>query len=146
MEETFFWQGAELSSLALSGFLSATLLPGSSEALLILSVNRGTVDPFWALWVVGLANTLGGLSTYFLGIWSVGQLVKRGKYRGPSTRAVELVGRWGIGALLFSWLPVIGDGLCFAAGWLKINWLGSLCAMLIGKILRYYVLIYWMLP
>ena len=33
------------------------------------------------------------------------------------------VQRWGAAALLFSWLPLVGDALCVAAGWLRLHWL-----------------------
>jgi membrane protein YqaA with SNARE-associated domain len=40
-------------------------------------------------------------------------------------------------ALLLSWLPVVGDGLCFAAGWLRLPLLGGVIAIAVGKIARY---------
>jgi membrane protein YqaA with SNARE-associated domain len=36
-----------------------------------------------------------------------------------------------------SWLPVIGDVLCLAAGWIKLNLLKSICFILLGKLARY---------
>jgi membrane protein YqaA with SNARE-associated domain len=44
--------------------------------------------------------------------------------------------------LFLSWLPVIGDGLCFAGGWLKLPLFFSVLAILIGKALRYSALAY----
>jgi membrane protein YqaA with SNARE-associated domain len=41
-----------------------------------------------------------------------------------------------------SWLPVVGDGLCLAAGWLQLRWLPSLLFIFVGKALRYWLLIY----
>jgi membrane protein YqaA with SNARE-associated domain len=45
----------------------------------------------------------------------------------------------GIWTLLFSWLPVIGDGVCFAGGWLKLPILPAIMMILIGKLARYVV-------
>lgn len=141
--EDFFWgPSAGLIGLAVSGFVSATLLPGSSEALLIVVVKQGAMDPLLPVAVVSVANTLGGFSTYWLGLWSQRQLVARGRYTPPSSRAVDGVRRWGAPALLFSWMPIVGDGLCLAAGWLGVGWLPSLIAMLLGKTLRYYTIVY----
>jgi membrane protein YqaA with SNARE-associated domain len=145
VEETLFLQGAGLLGLAISGFLSATLLPGSSEALLLIVVSQGTGSAILPVAVASLANTLGGLSTYWLGLYSKEALVRRGKIVEPSSRAVKLLKRWGAPLLVLSWLPVIGDGLCLAAGWLKMNFLLSTLAIFFGKTLRYCVLVYWLL-
>jgi len=46
-------------------------------------------------------------------------------------------------SLLLSWLPVIGDALCFAGGWLKLPlFLSSVC-ILVGKFARYCFIAYW---
>jgi len=145
VEESLFLQSAGLIGLALSSFLSATLLPGSSEALLLLIVGQDSMSPLLPLIVASVGNTLGGASTYWLGLWSERRLVERGKYREPSSRALDWVRRWGPPVLLLSWVPIIGDGLCLAAGWLRLGWLPSLIAILIGKTLRYCVLVYWFL-
>lgn len=60
----------------------------------------------------------------------------------PSAKAVERLRRWGAPVLLLSWLPIIGDPLCVAAGWLKIHWLLSLALIGIGKTARYLFVIY----
>ena len=149
MEEILFTPEAGLLGLALSSFLSATLLPGSSEVLLLLLVKQNTINPLLSLAVASTANTLGGLSTYWLGRWSQQGLAMWGRraehQQQPSSRAMEQVKRWGAPMLLFSWVPVIGDGLCLAAGWLKVAWLPGLIAMFIGKTIRYGVLVYWLL-
>ena len=54
-----------------------------------------------------------------------------------SGRALALAQRWGAAALLFSWLPVIGDALCVASGWLRHGWLPAAVAIGAGKAVRY---------
>jgi membrane protein YqaA with SNARE-associated domain len=44
--------------------------------------------------------------------------------------------------LLFSWLPVVGDGFCFAAGWLRLPFWLSVVAIAAGKALRYAAIVY----
>jgi len=56
-------------------------------------------------------------------------------------RAVERVQQWGSPILLLSWVPVIGDPLCVAAGWLRISWIGALLFIGVGKAIRYGVLL-----
>lgn len=117
-----------LGSLALSAFLAATVLPGGSEAvfagLLALRPELGTA----ALLTATAANTAGGMSTYLLG---------RLLPRKEGTPRLATVRRWGSVALLLSWVPLIGDALCAAAGVLRLNWAACLLWMALGKGLRY---------
>ena len=48
---------------------------------------------------------------------------------------------WGSPALLLSWLPLVGDPLCFAAGYLRLPFALSLLFIALGKIARYAVLL-----
>ena len=48
--------------------------------------------------------------------------------------------RHGAWALLLSWAPIIGDALCLAAGWLRLNVWASTAAIAVGKFLRYGVI------
>ena len=119
---------AALGGLALSAFLAATLLPGGSEAvfagLLVLRPELGLA----AMLTATVANTAGGMST-----WLLGRLLPRKE----STPRLALVQRWGSVALLLSWVPLIGDALCAAAGVLRLNWAACLLWMAVGKGLRY---------
>ena len=36
-----------------------------------------------------------------------------------------------------AWLPFVGDALCAAAGWLRVNWLAALGCMALGRLARY---------
>jgi membrane protein YqaA with SNARE-associated domain len=83
--------------------------------------------------VATLGNTLGGLTTY-----GIGRLVPHRKV--PSTRALDWVRRHGAFALLLSWVPLVGDALCAAAGWLRVKWWAAAIAMAVGKLARYLAL------
>lgn len=131
-----------LGGLALSAFLSSTLLPGSSEVVLLLLVRDGQLGVITLLSVASVANTLGGFSTYLLGFYAALGLIKSSRIKAPGPRAVRWAERWGYGVLLFSWLPVIGDGLCLAAGWLRVPWLPTLAAIFVGKAVRYAIIVY----
>jgi len=118
-----------LGGLFLSSFLAATLLPGGSEIVFaaVLAAGAG----LWPTLAVATAgNTLGGASSYL-----IGRLVPQAKLRG---RALDWVRRWGSPVLLLSWVPIIGDPLCVAAGWLRLNSGWSIVFMAVGKFGRYY--------
>jgi membrane protein YqaA with SNARE-associated domain len=49
------------------------------------------------------------------------------------------VKRYGAPALLLAWLPIVGDALCVAAGWLRLHWAAALGFMAAGRLARYIV-------
>jgi len=48
--------------------------------------------------------------------------------------------RRGAPVLLLSWVPLIGDALCVAAGWLRLNLWWSALFIALGKFGRYCVI------
>lgn len=126
-----------LPGLFLSAFISSTLLPGGSEALLAWVVaTRGEI---WLPVLVATAgNVLGSLLTFGMGFW----LQRRHPLRiltDKHQKARERLERFGPGTLLLAWLPVVGDPLCLVAGWMGFAWLPSLVLIAIGKLARYLV-------
>jgi membrane protein YqaA with SNARE-associated domain len=120
-----------LGALFVSSFLAATLLPGGSEAVLFGALKLHP-EQFWqTLGVATLGNTLGGMSSYL-----IGRVIPQGK----PLKGLETVRKYGSPALLLSWVPFIGDPLCVAAGWLRLNpWFATLF-IAIGKFARYWVI------
>ncbi|ADD78196.1 membrane protein YqaA with SNARE-associated domain [Pantoea sp. PA1] len=122
-------------SLLSSSFLSATLLPGSSEALLVALLIAKSASVYGLILVASLGNTLGGLTNIILG--RLLPLKRQGRWHET---AMTWLQRLGPAALLLSWLPVVGDLLCVLAGWLRFGWLPSILFLAIGKTLRYIVI------
>ncbi|MGY3098633.1 YqaA family protein [Pantoea agglomerans] len=118
-----------------SSFLSATLLPGSSEALLIALLIAKKTSVYGLLLAASLGNTLGGLTNILIG--RLLPLKRQGRWHDT---AMTWLQRLGPAALLFSWLPVIGDLLCVLAGWLRFAWLPAMLFLAVGKTLRYIVI------
>ena len=118
-----------------SSFLSATLLPGSSEALLIALLIAKKTSVYGLLVAASLGNTLGGLTNILIG--RLLPLKRQGRWHDT---AMTWLHRLGPAALLFSWLPVIGDLLCVLAGWLRFAWLPAMLFLAVGKTLRYIVI------
>lgn len=134
---------SELWLLFGSAFVSSTLLPGGSEALLLYYATQGE-QAVWLLWLVATAgNTLGGMSTWLLGRLIVWRFPAKSLENEKHQKALARMEKWGSPALLLSWVPLIGDPLCLVAGWLKINFFKALVFILVGKALRYAFLVMW---
>ena len=123
-------EAAGLWTLFASSFLAATLLPGGSEAVLF-GILKLHPELLWtAVGVATLGNTLGGMSSYLIG---------RVIPQKVELRGLPTVRQYGSPVLLLSWVPFLGDPLCVAAGWLRVNpWLSTLFIAL-GKFGRYLV-------
>ncbi|MCU7872253.1 MAG: VTT domain-containing protein [Candidatus Thiodiazotropha sp. (ex Lucinoma borealis)] len=129
------------TGLFIGSFLASTLLPGGSEALLLWELQK-TPDQAGLLWgIASLGNTLGGLSSWLIGWWLARRFPGQGLHNQRQRQALERIGRYGSPALLLSWLPVIGDPLCLAAGWSGVRLLPAILFIGIGKAIRYALLI-----
>ena len=133
---------AALWGLFASALLSSTLLPGGSEAVLVYLTCNEAHRHVTLLFVAAAGNTVGGMTS-----WGLGRLIgmkypARGLVKPAQQQAVARIQRWGSPALLLSWLPLVGDPLCVAAGWLRMHWLVSVVFIGVGKTARYAVLLY----
>jgi membrane protein YqaA with SNARE-associated domain len=120
----------ELAGLFLSSFLAATLLPGGSEVALFALLKLHPEQTVPALILATIGNTLGGMTTYAMARLLPQKLM-------PQKSA--MVARHGAPALLFAWMPIVGDALCAAAGWLRLSWLPCMLWMALGKGARYVI-------
>jgi membrane protein YqaA with SNARE-associated domain len=147
----FFTSDLSLWGLFLSSLLGATLLPGGSEFVLI-GVLKLHPELLWPALAIGtLGNTLGGMITFGMG-WMLPQRKGGSEAAGhppayssrvqtQQLKHVDKVRRYGTPALLLAWAPLLGDALCLAAGWLRLNpWQAALWMML-GKFLRYWLIV-----
>ena len=126
-----------LLSLFASSFLSATLLPGNSEVVLVAMLLSGVSQPWLLVLIATMGNSFGGRTNVILGRF----FPLREKSRWQE-KAVGWLKRYGAATLLLSWMPVIGDLLCLLAGWMRISWGPVLFFLCLGKALRY-VLVAW---
>lgn len=121
-----------LASLFASSFLSATLLPGNSEVVLVAMLLSGVSQPWVLVLIATMGNSLGGLTNVILGRFF--PLRKKSRWQ---EKAAGWLKRYGAATLLLSWMPVIGDLLCLLAGWMRISWGPVLFFLCLGKALRY---------
>jgi membrane protein YqaA with SNARE-associated domain len=124
-----------LLSLFASSFLSATILPGNSEVVLVAMLLAKVSQPWWLVVIATMGNSLGGLTNVILG-----RFFPQRKASRWQERATGWLKRYGAAALLLSWMPVIGDLLCILAGWLRLSWGPVLFFLCLGKALRYVAL------
>ena len=140
-----------LWGLFISSFLAATLLPGGSEAALF-AVLKAYPETLWiALIIATIGNTLGGMVSFGMG-WLLPQRKGGSEAAGHppaySSRVqahiqarqlkhIDMLRRYGTPALLLAWVPLIGDALCLAAGWMRFNGWQVMLFMAIGKFARY---------
>lgn len=120
-----------LAALFATSFVAATLIPLPSEAALFAYLQVYPEKTALAVAVATLGNTAGGMTSYL-----IGRLIPQKRL---NLRAVEWLRRYGAPATVLAWLPIIGDALCLAAGWLRIHWAAALAFMAAGRLARYIV-------
>ena len=126
-------------SLFITSFLAATILPLSSEVVLA-GLLAATTEPWWLLIALAsLGNILGSSTNWVIGR---GLATARSHPRFPIDqrrldKAEGWYRRWGCWSLLLSWVPVIGDPLTIAAGFLREPFWIFLILVSIAKVGRY---------
>ena len=123
-------------------FLSATILPLTSEGVLLLFLYNG-FDPVFCLIIATIGNSIGGSTNYFIGRLaktnSLERLVKNENRRKKLVLSVEKYGIW-IG--LIAWTPIIGDPIMIIAGFFRVRRLPLFTLMTLGKMMRYSLIIF----
>jgi len=128
-------------ALFFSALISSTLFPGGSEALLIYRLQDANSNVYLLVFMATLGNVLGSIITYYMGKYGF-QLSHRWfrVSEDKLARAEHHFQRFGTPALLFAWLPIIGDPLCLVAGVLRYNIYLFIALVGIGKLARYTLL------
>ena len=130
---------AVYGGLFLSAFLSATLLPGSSEALLTGLVVSGQGEPWLLLAAAVMGNVLGSLVNWICGRF-LAAFRDRKWFPVSPRRYAQAAGwfeRYGVWSLLFAWAPVVGDPLTLIAGAFRVGLQPFLLLVTVGKLVRY---------
>lgn len=139
-----------LTGVFVIALISATLLPMGSEPA-VFALVKVQPELFWpTIAVATLGNTLGGAISWWMGrgaarahsAWRMRHRVELNPPQASAPDSATLRARrwmsdWGPKACLLSWLPVVGDPLCAAAGWLRLPFGPCIFYMAVGKFLRY---------
>jgi len=122
-------------------FVSATLWPLGSEVLYAGLVHQSP-ERFGLYWSVAtLGNTLGALLMLVIARWLSERVAKRASHRFlPNERVRRLLDKVGAPLLFFAWLPVVGDLLPVAAGWLRLRLWWCSIWIAVGKGARFALL------
>ena len=119
--------------LFLTAFLAATILPFSSEAVLAGLSAAGGFEAVWLWGVATAGNTLGAMVNWVLGRWCLHWQDRKWFPFKPQDleKADNWFAKWGVWSLLLSWVPIIGDPITFAAGFLRVKfWLFSVLVLM----------------
>lgn len=134
--------GAGLWGLFLSALMSATVLPGSSEVVMTALITAYPALAVQAFFVALAGNLLGCLLTF-----GMGHAGREGFERFQRVKVnlahprIQRLRRWGPPGLFLSFLPLVGDALVLAAGWLKLPFWQSMLWIAAGKGARYLLLL-----
>lgn len=126
----------------LSAFLAGSILPFSSEAIMVALLALGG-SPWLLLLTASAGNTLGGVSCYCVGrIASPEWLQRTFRIKDKHMqRARTLVSRWGAWMGFLCWVPVLGDAILVTLGIMRSHPLATNVTMLVGRTLRYAVVL-----
>lgn len=133
-----------LLALALSAFTSATLLPGTSEAVFVALHVADAASGWLLLVVASTANVAGSCVN-----WAMGRFLARYSGRrwfpvseAQLARASNWYRRYGWPSLLVSWLPIIGDPVIAVAGLLRTPFVLFVIVVAFAKTARYAALLW----
>lgn len=127
--------------MAISAFLAASILPFSSEAVMVGLLAAGL--DMWALVAWGtVGNVLGSLFNYGIGRLGKMEWIEKYLHTKPEDldRARRFMGGRGAWMGLFSCIPVIGDVITIVLGLMRANLTIFIVSVTISKLVRYVLL------
>ena len=126
-----------------SAFLAGSILPFSSEAVIIALVAAGLHPPTLIAYAT-IGNVAGGLLNYAIG--RQGRLDWIEKYLHVKKEKLDKVQRimsgYGAWAGFLAFVPVLGSAITVALGLTRANLTISTVSMTLGKLLRYWLIVY----
>lgn len=129
--------------LFLASFLAATILPFGSEVVFAGLLAAGLND-WTCVLVASVGNWLGGMTNYYLG--RLGKIEWIEKYLKVKKEKIDKMQHWleGKGAVMafFSFMPVVGDIIALALGYMRANVYVVNVSMFAGKFIRYVLIMY----
>lgn len=127
----------------LSAFLAGSVLPFSSEAVMLGLLAAG-VDPVPLLIYGSIGNVMGSMVNYGLG--RLGKLEWLKKYfhlkQSSLDRAYKFMGGHGAWMGFFAFLPILGSAITVVLGLTRANLPLSVFSITLGKVIRYALLIW----
>jgi membrane protein YqaA with SNARE-associated domain len=131
--------GWEIWSLFAAAFISATILPGGSEAVLVATIALGSVDWVTLVAVATLGNTLGSATNWMIGRFFA-QYKDHPRFPLSPEKYEKYAGwyaKWGVWTLAMSWVPLIGDALTIVSGLMRAPFWLAMIIIALAKGTRY---------
>lgn len=129
--------------LFISALLAGSIIPFSSELVLVALVNVG-LSPAVCVLSAALGNTVGGMACYYMG--RLGRIDWIEKYFKVKKEKIDRMQHFlqGKGALMafFAFLPFVGEAIAIALGFMRSNLMLTTVSMFIGKLLRYMAMLW----
>jgi membrane protein YqaA with SNARE-associated domain len=127
------------TALFFSAFLAATILPFSSEVAFVVAIENG-MGVFNAMLSASCGNVLAIVVNYFFGFWLYEKTKTKLKSSKIGRKSLVYGHKYGYGALVLSWLPVIGDPLTLVAGMVRLRFVWFVLIAGGLRVFRYYLL------
>lgn len=129
--------------MLVAAFLAASILPFSSEAVMV-GLQAAGLDPIFLIVYGTIGNVLGSMFNYTIG--RLGKMEWIEKYLHVKKADLDKAHRFmaGRGAWmgLLSVIPVVGDVITVALGLMRANVVIVVISVTISKLLRYVLLVY----
>ena len=129
--------------MLVAAFLAASILPFSSEAVMV-GLQAAGPDPIFLIVYGTIGNVLGSMFNYTIG--RLGKMEWIEKYLHVKKEDLDKAHRFmaGRGAWmgLLSVIPVVGDVITVALGLMRANVVIVVISVTISKLLRYVLLVY----
>ena len=140
MFDTLF--GLGYLGLFLISFLGATLVPRATEVF-VIGMARLDYNIWWVMITATMGGFVGNLVNYYVGQKGTDFVLSRYIKIDEKTwaRAETTFQKYGVVALFFSWLPIVGDPLTIVAGAFHTKMTVFTFWVILGKFLRYIVLL-----
>ena len=129
--------------MLLAAFLAGSFIPYSSEAIMLMLLAAG-LDP-WGLIVYGtIGNVLGSVLNYCIGRMGKTEWIEKYLHvsKDKMAKAEQFVAGRGAMMGFFAFIPILGSAITILLGLMRANPVITLLSITIGKVLRYYILVF----
>ncbi|MBR3915954.1 MAG: DedA family protein [Bacteroidaceae bacterium] len=124
--------------MGILSFLSGTVVPITSEVLLVFFLNLG-LNAVGITLVATLGNTLGGITCFLIGYLTTKERAQKffkisDKKMRRADKLIQKYGYWTAG---ISFVPIFGEALLVTLGVMRVDRYKVIAVMATGKLIRY---------
>ena len=129
--------------MLVAAFLAASILPFSSEAVMV-GLQAAGLDPIFLIVYGTIGNVLGSMFNYTIGRLGKMEWIEKSLHvkKEDLDKAHRFMAGRGAWMGLLSVIPVVGDVITVALGLMRANVVIVVISVTISKLLRYVLLVY----